>query len=459
MRIENKNFKAKYNSGKARVVNTAENPIARRILARNVYVDNNTFFTHINNNDLLAGASGAGKTRHYIIPNLLHTDENLIIADTKGNLYALYGDYLRKKGYNVLCVDFTDIDHSPCGYNPLDYVRKNDVPELINRGDIYNEGDVKKIASAICPIQNNDDPFWDLMTQMYLELFLMYMLKTYPKNKRNLCEVYSMLCIMGTKEFKEILGEEAAAHPRSAIAKKFRMIMQNEKAEKMHSCIIGILAQHLDVVSYSNTERLFTMKNRVDLSAFVNQKTVLFLNVSDNDRSNDMLVNCFYTQAFQYLINAAAKRPDSRLPIPVRFLLDDFSTNTVIPDFDNLISVIRSREICVSLVVQSLSQLEALYGHEKAMTIINNCDHCLYLGGTDVETAQYFAQKLDCQTSTVLNLPLESAFLFERGKRPVKVEKYDLEADEIYNGLKRQCAVPGCNAANSRLIQSGERSA
>ena len=134
-------------------------------------------------------------------------------------------------------------------------------------------------------------------------------------------------------------------------------------------------------------------------------------------------------------MTAADKQPDSRLPIPVRFILDDFSTNTVIPDFDKIIAVIRSREIYVSVVIQSLSQLEGLYGHAKSQTIINNCDHCLYLGGTDTQTAKYFAEKFNCQISTVLNLPLDTMFIFERGTEPRRVKKYELAQDEIYRSL------------------------
>ena len=171
------------------------------------------------------------------------------------------------------------------------------------------------------------------------------------------------------------------------------------------------------------------------MGAFLNGKTALFLSVSDSDRSQDALINLFYTQALQYLMAAADSRPDSRLPIPVRFILDDFSTNTVIPDFDKIISVIRSREIYVSLIIQSLSQLDSLYDHAKAQTIINNCDHCLYLGGTDIQTAEYFAKKFNCQVSTVLNLPLNGLFIFERGSEPRKARKYELDSDTAYRSL------------------------
>uniref|UniRef100_UPI00260ABE1C type IV secretory system conjugative DNA transfer family protein n=1 Tax=uncultured Dysosmobacter sp. TaxID=2591384 RepID=UPI00260ABE1C len=218
-------------------------------------------------------------------------------------------------------------------------------------------------------------------------------------------------------------------------ARKIGMIRQNEKADRMDASIKGILAQHLDVVAYPGMRRMFRMKQQVDMGSFLREKTALFISISDSDRSQDSLVNLFYTQALQYLMNAADKQSDSRLPIPVRFILDDFSTNTLIPDFDKIISVIRSREIYVSLVVQSLSQLEGLYGHARAQTIVNNCDHCLYLGGADIETAEYFARKLNRLTSTVLDLPLDSMFLFTRGEKPRKVQKYELDQDNTYHRL------------------------
>lgn len=432
--------------------NEESKPITERVFAKGVFVNNDTYVTQRNNNDLIIGPTRGGKTRGYIIPNILRAAENMIIADTKGNLYRSYGKYLTSKGYNVQCIDFKDIENTPCGYNPLDYVRKTNNQQLIEQGDRYNEQDVKKVASVICPVQEAKDPFWDLASQMYLEMIILYILNNYPEDKHNLTEVYDILCLMGTEEFNIIVKDEAEKYPKSAFAKKYKMIRQNSAAEKMDASIKGILAQHLDVICYSTTGFMFTMEKQADLSSFLKRKTVLFLNISDNDRSQDALVNLFYTQAFQYLISAADKRFDSRLPIPVRFLLDDFSTNTVIPDFDKLISVIGLREISVSLIVQSLSQLYGLYNPEKAKTIINNCDHCLYLGGTDSDTAKHFAERFNCQISTVINLPLDSAFFFERGTAPVKVEKYDLEADETYSGLAKKQRTAADNSEKCSAV-------
>lgn len=408
---------------------------SKRIFAKDVFVSNDTWVTGINNNDLLVGPAGSGKTRGYVIPNILHTQDSLIVADTKGNLCRLYGEHLKEKGYTVMHLDFTDVANTPWGYNPLAYIRECRDDDTNKNGDYYSEQDIKKVAQAICPCLNSKDPFWDQAAQMYLETIILFIMNLLPPWQHNLYEVYTFLSKMGTDELTNMIEEECTTHPDSAFTRKMQMIRQNEKADKMDASIKGILAQHLDVVTYSGVKRMFCMKEQVNMGAFLKGKTALFLSVSDSDRSQDSLINLFYTQALQYLMAAADRRPDSRLPIPVRFILDDFSTNTVIPDFDKIISVIRSREIYVSVIIQSLSQLEGLYGHSKAQTIINNCDHCLYLGGTDTQTAEYFAKKFNCQISTVLNQPLDGLFIFERGSEPRKARKYDLNSDMAYRSL------------------------
>ena len=371
------------------------------------------------------------------MPNILHAQDSLIVADTKGNLHRLYGRYLEEEGYTVMHLDFKDTAATPWGYNPLSYIRECRDSETNRDGDFYKEQDVKKIAQIICPETNSKEPFWDQAARMYLEAIILFVLNQLPDEQHDLYQAYTVLTELGNVELEEMIYGECLVHPDSAFARKIDMIRQNAKAERMDASIKGILAQHLDVVTYSGVKRMFRMKKQVEMGAFLRGKTALFLSVSDSDRSQDALINLFYTQALQYLMDAADRQPDSRLPIPVRFLLDDFSTNTVIPDFDKITSVIRSREIYVTLVVQSLSQLEGLYGRAKARTIINNCDHCLYLGGTDIETARYFAEKLNCQVSTVLNLPLEDMFLFTRGSEPGKVRKYDLGRDEVYLRLAK----------------------
>lgn len=174
------------------------------------------------------------------------------------------------------------------------------------------------------------------------------------------------------------------------------------------------------------TREIFSGKSDVDFKRIGMERTALFVNVSDTDRSVDRLVNIFFAHAFNRLIETADSTPEKRLPVPVRFILDDFATNTVIPNFPQIISVIRSREISVSIVLQNISQLRELYSEAEADTITSNCDHLLFLGTTEVNTARFIGEKMNVPFYKVLNLPLEDAYLFESGSASggVKVAKY-----------------------------------
>jgi type IV secretory pathway TraG/TraD family ATPase VirD4 len=151
------------------------------------------------------------------------------------------------------------------------------------------------------------------------------------------------------------------------------------------------------------------------------EKTVLFLNQSDTDHTFSRIVNLFITQTFRLLCNEADNEPDSRLQVPVRIILDDFATGAVIPDFDKLISVIRSRDIYVSIILQSISQLDSVYGSSHAgnavtKTIVNNCDTILFLGGQDEETEHFVAKKCLKTEDTIHTKPREKAYLMVAGK-------------------------------------------
>ena len=202
-------------------------------------------------------------------------------------------------------------------------------------------------------------------------------------------------------------------------------------ANKMFSSIIGVISTNLDSMVFDEAIALFTKKQKVDFAAMGREKTALFLTVSDTDRSLDKLANCFMTQALQVLCRSADHDyPDHRLPVPVRLYLDDFATNLFIPDFDKTISVIRSREIYVSVILQSLTQLYTLYGDAAAKTIVNNCDMQLYLGGQDLDTAGYISQRINKPMSTVLSMPLENVWLMVRGRAPRQTRKYGFHLSE-----------------------------
>ena len=429
--IKEKRSMSKTNSIPAR----SPRPGGFRILAQDIQVSNDTWSTGLNNNDLIIGPAGAGKTRGYVKPNLMQCNESVIVTDTKGSLFSEVGPLLKENGYRVINVDFTDMLKSH-GYNPLDYIRYD--PKRRK----YSEQDIMSIAACLVPVEDHTQPFWDLSARMYVATLIAYVMECLPKSQHTLKFVMDLFTEMDSDSFDDRFQALGVRNPNSFAWMKYKTIKDNRKAEKMHESIRGIVAQKLDPLTFDGPLQMYTRFHKVNFADLGREKTAVFLNVSDMDRSADRLVNLFYTQALQALCQSADSYPDHRLPVPVRFILDDFAANAEIPDFDKIISVIRSREISVSIILQSLSQLESIYGKSRTMTIVNNCDNCLYLGGQDVDTAQYIAYKANKTADTILNLPLEAAYLFIRGQRPRTVRKYDLRSHPLYHALPEGAQEP-----------------
>lgn len=223
-----------------------------------------------------------------------------------------------------------------------------------------------------------------------------------------------------------MLREWEAVFPESIAVKKWNLFKNGSRAEVTQGCIELMLGEKLNTFVTEGAMSFALNSSQTDFAEMGRRKIALFLNISDMERSQDKFLNLIYTQAFYTLCRSADKDyPDHRLKVPVRIILDDFASNTTISDFDKIISVIRSREIYVSIILQSITQLYGMYGRGKGQTIINNCDNCLYLGGQDVETAKYIAVKANRSANTILEMPVTDAYLFTRGRKPCKVEKYE----------------------------------
>lgn len=392
-------------------------------------VSNDSWTTGLNNNDCIIGPSGSGKTRGYVLPNLLQYDESLIITDTKGNLCRQAKAVLMENGYEVQELNLADGLRSPYGYNPLDYIRT-----------VYggcHEQDVATVAAALVPLQASTEPYWELAARSLLSCIIAYVMDFLPKQERNMNSVIRLFCEMGSGKFDQLMQEVVEVSPNCLSSIQYQMFRATQKADKMYASIQGILAEKLSPFTFAGARAVLHAQWRIQIPDIGKHRTALFLHISDTDRSMDRLAALFYTQALQVLCNCADSRKSSRLRVPVRFILDDFaaSSDACIPDFDKITSVIRSRGISVSVILQSLSQLESSYGPSKAMTIINNCDHLLYLGGQDVGTARYIAAKANKPINAVLQMPLDSAWLFERGATPRQVQKYALDSHPLYSRL------------------------
>ncbi|MGN0599717.1 MAG: VirD4-like conjugal transfer protein, CD1115 family [Oscillospiraceae bacterium] len=386
-----------------------------RILAENVSVSNDTKATGLNNNDMIIGSSGSGKTGGYVIPNLQNISGSMVVSDTKGRLCKMFKNELKKKGYAVYTLDLVDPLRS-CGFNPIGGIRRY-------ANGRYREQDVLTLANTVMPVLDAREPFWEKAAAGYLAFLIAYAMEVLDPEEQNMTSVcklhHAFIRPGGSLSFLQW----AERNPDTFAARKYREINSSSNAEKMWSSIMEFANRALEPYEFEEARHIFENPDSFDIRSLGRKKTVLFLNVSDTDRTFDHLINVFYTQALQLLCSEADAATDGRLKVPVRIIMDDFAASARIPDFDKVISVIRSREISVSLILQSMTQLESMYSHAEATTIVNNCDHLIYLGSQDMETAQFIGCRAYKTPESVLCMPRDKAILMTNGGKAVLVDK------------------------------------
>ena len=390
-------------------------PYGSRRFAVKETISNNTFVTGLNNNDLIIGNSGSGKTGGYVIPALQEIDGSLVVADTKGQLEKRFKAELKQKGYSVHTLDFVNPDKS-CGYNPLQFIRKDKSGRL-------RDQDVLTVASLLSPAQDMRESVWDLCARSCLAFLIGYCLSNKPEGSACMKDIVELHEQYAKKDGDIFFLEWVDENPDSFAARKFHQLQANRIADKMWASVEGFIANNLEPFCFQAFEPMFSAEKNFDIRQLGKKKTVLFINVSDTDRSFDAIINLFYAQTLQVLCTEADKRENGRLAVPVRLILDDFAANAVIPDFDKTISIVRSRDISISLVLQSLSQLESMYSVPMASTIINNCDHILFYGSQDVRTAEIISARAFVAPENILMMPRDKMYLLRAGEKARLVDK------------------------------------
>ena len=394
------------------------------ILADGHELSCDTWRTGLNNNMLVVGPSGAGKTRNVLKPNVLQMASSMLIMDTKGSLYEEVGPQLAANGYEVWNLDFTDVAGS-IGYNPLDFIRRD------ARHDRWRAEDILTVSAALIPIEDPSQPFWERAARNYLASYIAYVMEQLPEGEHNLASVVRIYEGMSDDATARLFEELEEMDPDSYAFHLWKEASSTMDADRMHASILGILAEKMACLNFPAAMDMYLSERRVDFVRLAHERIALFVTVSDVDHSLQNLTNLFVTQAFQVLCAEADRCPGHRLPVPVRLYLDDFS-NLRIADFSDYLAVIRSREIWCSVFCQTVSQLEATNGAAEANAIIGNCDTQLILGFQDANTAQYFSTKANVPASSLLQTPLGRSWLFVRGSGAEKVRLYDLTKHPRY---------------------------
>ena len=427
-----------------------EDPFLNKILTQNVAISFMVRRHRRNLNILVIGGSGAGKTRFFALPNILNGNCSFIILDPKGEILRTVGHVLESMGYEIKVLDLLHMERSHC-YNPFDYLRNvDDIQRLVS--NIF--------ASSTPKGAQSQDPFWDNAASILLKAIICLLWFEAPKEEQNFDMVLEVLRSAQVKEEDEsfqspmdLLFEKVRDRDPAHIAVKFYDDFKQAAGKTMKSILITLLSK-LEKFNIPSLAQL-TMTDEMELRSIGKRKTAVFAIIPDNDTSFNFLVSILYTQLFQMLFEEADLSPNGRLPVHVHFVMDEFANVALPSDFDKLLATMRSREISVSIILQNLAQLKALYEKEWE-SIVGNCDEFLYLGGNEQSTHEYVSKLLgketidtntygqskgrngsystnyqatgrELKTSDEMRmLDNQYALLFIRGERPVMDLKYDL---------------------------------
>ena len=443
---------AKWGSASAVNKKYAQQPKSEnKLLTQNVAIGLNAKKHRRNLNTLVIGGSGAGKTRFFCKPNLMQCCRNsYFVLDPKGEIVRDVGELLSQKEYEVRVLDLISMEKSHC-YNPFVYLQSdNDIQRLVTN-----------LFKATTPKgSQSNDPFWDTSASMLLSALVYYLHYEAPEDEQNFAMVMEMLragAIENEEDSRptplDYLFADLEMDRPDHIALKYYRSYHAGSAKTLKSIQIT-LAARLEKFNLESLAAL-TCTDELDLASMGEKKVALFAIIPDNDSSFNFLVSILYTQLFQQLFFSADHIHGGALPIPVHFLMDEFANVSLPDDFDKILSVMRSRGVSVSIILQNLAQLKALF-EKQWESIVGNCDEFLYLGGNEQSTHKYVSELLGKETidtntygkssgrsgnystnyqisgrelltpDEVRMLDNQYAILFIRGERPVLDFKYDI---------------------------------
>lgn len=417
-----------------------------------------------NLNVLVVGGSGAGKTRYYARSNIMQGNCSFIITDPKAELLRSTGNLLKSKGYEVRVFDLINPEASMC-YNPFRYIDDDkDVLRLISN----------LIKNTTPKGSHESDPFWTKAETALLQALMLYLIHEAPEHEQTFAMILEMISSAEVREEDEtfqspldLLFENLENRdPLNIAVKQYKVFKQ--AAGKTAKSILVSAGVRLAAFNLSQIAGL-TCIDEMDLADLGEKKVALFCCIPDSDPSLNYLVGLLYTQAFQTLYQLADRKYGGRLPVHVHAVMDEWANISLPDDFEKLLSTMRSREISVSIIVQNIAQIKALY-KDAWESIIGNCDSLLYLGGNEASTHEYLSKALGKETlatntygqskgrsgsystnwqqagrellqpDEIRKLDNRYAILLLRGEAPMLDEKYDLMS---HPGIR---LTPDCGA-------------
>ena len=349
-----------------------------------------------NKNVLIVGGSGSGKTRFWLKPNLLQCHSSYVVTDPKGSIVVECGNALLKKGYKLKIFNTINFSKS-MHYNPMSY--------------IHSEKDILKLVTALMTNTKGEgqggDPFWDKAERLLLVSLIAYLHYEAPAEEQNFATLLEMLNTMQVSEDDEtyqnpvdLLFEDLGKKkPNSFAVRQYKLYkLAAGKTAKSILISCGARLSPFDIQEIRDA----TMYDELELDKLGDRKTALFLIISDTDSTFNFLISMIYTQLFNLLCDKADDQYGGKLPVHVRCLIDECANIGQIPQIEKLVATIRSREISACLVLQTRSQLKAIY-KDNADTIVGNMDSQVFLGGSEPTTLKELSEALGKETIDSFN--------------------------------------------------------
>ena len=401
------------------------------ILGKDTIFDTND--PNNNNHTCVFGGSGSGKSYSIVKPNILSFSDyasSIVVSDPKGRLEQEHAYELQKKGYKVYSIDLINPERSSCTFNLFSYITK--------------EIDFVKIAHRIVyadPMTktSTNDVFWlhqaEIMLSAILGLVIMIE-KTGEDTLDKVMYYLSNLNADGTGLTNGLMENVSRVRGDTLVAKQWAKIKGLMGSEKTFYSVLASAQEPLGRYESEEMQCFFKKKKNIDFDSFAKQKSVLFLKVSDTNDTYYNFANLIYAQAIESIFEYADKTKSGMCPIPVRFILDDFSTNVLIESMPRIISTARARNVSFMLICQSIRQLEAGYGKD-AQTIISNCDNIVFMSSNDLATCEEFGKRLDLPVCDLLYKDRDKIYIFRSGQKPVEDKRYDYKLYKEHKQLER----------------------
>ena len=378
-----------------------------------------------NKNILVIGGSGSGKTRFFVKPNLMQMHSSYVVTDPKGTVLVECGKMLEKNGYIIKSLNTINFRKS-MHYNPFAYIRsEKDILKLVNTIIVNTKGDGDK----------SGEDFWVKAEKLYYTALIGYIWYEAPEHEKNFTTLLELINASEAREDDETfknpvdlmfdeLEERDPDHFAVKQYRKYKLAAGKTAKSILISC--GARLAPFDIKELRDLMEY----DEMELDTLGDRKTALFLIMSDTDSTFNFVIAILQAQLFNLLCDKADDVYGGRLPVHVRCILDEFANIGQIPQFDKLIATIRSREISASIILQSKSQLKAIY-KDNADTIEGNCDTTLFLGGKEKTTLKELAEVLGKETIDLYNTSDTRGTSQSYGLNYQKTGKELMSQDEI----------------------------